>query len=99
MNHTKALLTVIIMFIGMLLGLIILITLPNKKTEGNPIHLFELPKPNISIQHGKSSVLQLIQALKSKRRMDQLMRKDSLNAADSIEIRSIDQHLNQLLHD
>ena len=99
MKTTKPILTVIIMFVGMLLGLIILITVPNKKTERNPIHLFELPTPKVSLQKGKSSVLQLILALKSKRRIDQLMLKDSLSATDSIEIRSIDQHLNQLLHD
>ena len=99
MKHTKPIRTVIIMFVGMLLGLIILITLPNKNKEKYPIHLFELPTPEVSLQKGKSTVLQLILALKSKRRIDQLMLKDSLSAADSIEIRSIDQHLNQLLHD
>ena len=99
MKTTKPPLTVIIMFFGMLLGLIIVMTLPNKNTAKHAVQGIEIPKPEVSLQKGKSSILRLIQVIKLKRRMDQLMLKDSLGAADSMEISTIDQHLNQLLHD
>lgn len=93
----KPLLTILFMFSGMLVGLIVFIAIP--KGRKNTHQQFEVAMPEISTQRAKHSIIQLMQALKSKSRIYQLMEKDSLTSQDTLEIKTIDKQINQLLHD
>jgi hypothetical protein len=86
-----------LMFTGILIGLVILFTKPDKAIEPIPQTLREW-MPAMSADKG-SSLSDLFLVLKAGKRIEVLMQKDSLTKQDSLEIKAIDQQLNQLLHD
>lgn len=88
------------MFVGILIGLFIILnqyrSQQNKSIEA--LHELISPKPEISMNK-RNSLKDLITVWKAKRRIYALMNKDSLSKRDSLEIKAIDQQLNQLIHD
>lgn len=91
--------TIIVMLVGIILGLIVLVTARRKDPQIDLGALLDQNRSTKTLEAGKRSAMELIEVFKAKHRVDQLMRKDSLSAADSIEIKNIDQQLNHMLHD
>ena len=96
MKKNKPFVMTILMFSGILVGLLILIAQPKGKEE---TFQFETIRPGLYLQQRRKSIGALLQACRAQFRMKQLMKKDSLNKKDSLEIQAIDQHINQLLYD
>ena len=88
------------MFAGILIGLFIILNKTIYQENQSIEALQELisPKPGISMNK-RNSLKDLITLWKAKQRIYALMNNDSLSKQDSIEIKAIDQQLNQLLHD
>ena len=88
-----------LMFAGILIGLIVIFTKFQKESKPTTFHEFIPKNPGISMHKYGSSIKEFAIVFKAKRRIYELMHKDRLSKQDSIEIKAIDQHLNQLLHD
>ena len=88
-----------LMFAGILIGLIVIFTKIQKESKPTTFHKFIPKSPGISMHKYGSSIKEFAIVFKAKRRIYELMKKDRLSKQDSIEIKAIDQQLNQLLHD
>ena len=99
MSRKKKLATILLMLAGMILGVIILLTVPAKQHPLELNHLLKDSIPSFNAKGKRESVMDLIDLFKAKRRIEQLAGKDSLTHSDSLEIRHIDQQLNHMLHD
>jgi hypothetical protein len=93
----NAMFSVLIMFFGMLIGLVILFTKTDQATEpiGQTIRKLIPEKPLFQ----GNSFKELFLAWKAGQRIDILMQKDSLSQQDSTDLKAIDHQLNQLIHD
>ena len=89
----------ILMLSGILLGLIILITLPGGAKKADVTRCICTARPGVSILQNKRTLSKLLHAWKAQQRIQTMMKKDRLNAKDSLEIKAIDQQINQLLYD
>jgi hypothetical protein len=89
--------SVLIMFFGMLIGLLILFTKTDHAPEPIGQTIRELI-PGKTVFRG-NAFKDLILAWKAGQRIEVLMQKDSLTQQDSTDIKAIDHQLNQLLHD
>ena len=87
----------LIMFAGMLIGLVVLLTKTAKPMEPIRQSIREF-MPSTAVPERKS-IQDLLIAWKTGQRLQVLMQKHRLSKQDSLEIKSIDQQLNQLLHD
>ena len=87
------------MFAGILMGLIVIFTKFHKENKPTTFHEFVPKSPVISMHKYGNSIKEFAIVFKAKRRIYKLMQKDKLSKQDSIEIKAIDQQLNQLLHD
>ena len=88
-----------LMFAGILIGLIVIFNKTQDNSKPTTFHEFVAKSPSISMHKYGSSIKEFAIVWKAKRRIYKLMQKDRLNKQDSIEIKAIDQQLNQLLHD
>ena len=88
-----------LMFAGILIGLIVIFNKSQMISKPTAFHEFVPKSPGVFIHKYGSSIKEFAIAFNAKRRIYELMQKDSLNKQDSIEIKAIDQQLNQLLHD
>ena len=98
-NKGKSIATVIIMFAGILIGLIVIFNKTQDNSKPTTFHEFVAKSPGISMHKYSHSIKEFAIVFKAKRRIYELMKKDRLSKQDSIEIKAIDQQLNQLLHD
>ncbi len=99
MSRKKKLATILMMLAGMILGVIILMTVPAKQHPHEINQLLKDSIPSFTGQKERKSMTDLIDLLNAKQRIEQLAGKDSLTHSDSLEIRHIDQKLNHLFHD
>lgn len=89
--------SVLIMFLGMLIGLGILFTKTDQPTEPIGQTIRDLTLENALFR--EHAFRDLILAWKAGQRIEVLMQKDSLTQQDSTDIKAIDHQLNQLIHD
>jgi len=87
------------MFSGILIGLIILLIKAGKQVHSTYKILKDIPRIETSFQKKGYPLQELVIVIKAKRRIYNLMIKDTLTSKDSLEIKAIDRQLNQLLHD
>ena len=99
MRKLKSKLSIVIMFSGILIGLVILLIKSGQQVHSTFQTLKEFPRPEISFQKKGHPLQELVTVLKAKHRIYQLMKKDTITGQDSLDIKAIDQQLNQLLHD
>lgn len=92
-------LTIAIMLTGILIGLFVLLIKSSDQVKSTFQAVKEFQRPKIALQKEGNPLQDLVTVIKAKSRIYQLMRKDTITHLDSIEIKAIDQKLNQLLHD
>ena len=99
MSRIKRITIIMLMGSGILVGTIVIRILP----DNHQLAPFELIKkagqPTRYLQKGKHRIEDVLGVFAAKQRLMHLMRKDTLTWADSLEIKTIDHHLNQLIHD
>ena len=98
-NKDKSIATVSLMFAGILIGLFIILNNTKHQENQSMDVLHELLPPRPKVPKVGNSFDELITIWKVQQRIHELMGKDNLSNEDSLEIKNIDKHLNQLLHD
>ena len=98
-NKDKSIATVSLMFAGILIGLFIILNNTKHQENQSMDVLHELLPPRPKVPSAGNSFDELITIWKVQQRIHELMGKDNLSNEDSLEIKNIDKHLNQLLHD
>lgn len=91
--------TVIMMFTGILIGLFIIMNKTNHQENQSVDVLNELIPLRTKVSRAGYSFDELITIWKAQQRIREFMGKDSLSNEDSLEIKNIDKKLNQVLHD
>ena len=87
------------MFSGILVGLVIILIKSGQQVHSTFQTLKEFPRSEISFQKKDHPLQEFVTVLKARRRIHHLMKKDTITRQDSLDIKAIDQQLNQLLHD
>jgi len=95
----KSKLSIVIMFSGILIGLVILLINSGQQVHSTYQTLKEFPRPEFSLRNEGHPFRKLMTVWKTRRRIYHLMKKDTITGQDSLDIKAIDQQLNQLLHD